>query len=344
MKRATQSDVARRSGVSRATVYYVLSSQAGGKVSISEETRRRVLDAVAELNYEPDVRAQALRSGETKRIGLLIPDNTNPFYWQRIIGIEQAARERGYDIMLSTTSLSDEQEAYSLKALSSRRVDGIIVTLAFIEQSESLLDLVTERQLPMVLLQPTDREIDAVVVNNEDGMARVVSHLIELGHRRIGLIYGLGAQSPSMDGMRLQAYRDGLIGAGLQVDETLIDWCGTTAEEGHQAALRLLNRAPRPTALIALNDLLALGAMRAAAGKGLWIPDDLSIVGFDDIPLAQHFVPPLTTVGYDAGLVGRSAVDLLLKRLQDPARPAEKVMTPVRFVVRESTGWVNGLA
>jgi len=316
---------------------------AGGKVSISEETRQRVLDAVAELNYEPDVRAQALRSGETKRIGLLIPDNTNPFYWQRTIGIEQAARERGYDIMLSTTSLSDEQEAYSLKALSSRRVDGIIVTLAFIEQSDSLLDLVAKRRLPMVLLQPTDREIDAVVVNYEEGMERVVSHLIELGHQRIGLIYGLGAQSPSMAGMRLQTYREGLLAAGLPVDEALIDWCDTTAEDGYQAALRLLKTEPRPTALIALNDLLALGAMRAADRNNLRIPEDLSIVGFDDIPLAQHFVPPLTTVGYDTGLVGQTAVDLLLKRLQDPTRSAEKVTAPVRLVVRESTGQANRL-
>lgn len=338
MKRATQSDVARLSGVSRATVYYVLSGQADGKVSISEETRQRVLDAVVKLSYEPDARAQALRSGETKRIGLLIPDNTNPFYWQRTIGIEQAARARGYDIVLSTTSLSDEQEAYSLRALSSRRVDGLIVTLAFIEQSGNLLDLITERHLPIVMLQSTDRGIDTVLVDYEAGMAQAMAHLVEKGHQRIGLIYGLGTQSPSLGCQRLEMYRRSLVEAGLPVDDDLIDWCGTTAEEGFRAAKRLIATSPRPTALIALNDLLALGAIRAAVEGGLRIPADLSIVGFDDIPLAQHFTPPLTTVGYDAGLVGERAVELLLQRLRDPARPAQTATVPIRLVVRESTG------
>ena len=338
MKRATQSDVARLSGVSRATVYYVLSGLANGKVSISDETRQRVLDAVVQLNYEPDARAQSLRSGETKRIGLLIPDNTNPFYWQRIVGIEQAARAHGYDIMLSTSSLDDEQEAYSLKALSSRRVDGLIVNLAFIERSGKLLDVAAERRLPIVLLQSTDRDIDAVLVNYDEGMAQVMSHLVELGHQRIGLIFGQGSQSPSLARQRLQMYRESLANAGLPVDDALIDWCGTTAEEGFHAAQRLMATTPRPTALIALNDLLAMGAIRAAFHQRIRIPDELSIVGFDDIPLAAQFTPPLTTVGYDAGLVGKHAVDLLLQRLQDPSKPTQTATVPISLIVRESTG------
>ena len=337
MKRASQRDVAQLSGVSRATVYYVLNQQPDSQVSISAETRQRVLDAVAELNYEPDVRAQALRSGATKRIGLLIPDNTNPFYWQRIAGIEQAAHRQGYDILLSTTSLSHEQEAYSLKALASRRVDGIIGTLAFIEESGSLLDRIAEQRLPIVLLQPTERAIDAVFVDYEDGMEQVIAHLLALGHQRIGLIYGLGGQSPSLDGRRLAKFYAELSRAGAPIDEALVDRCGTTAEDGFRAAQRLLTHTPRPTALIALNDLLALGAIRAANELGLRIPADISIVGFDDIPLAPSFPPPLTTVRHDASRAGEVAVELLLKRLQEPAGPVHKSTLPTQLIVRQST-------
>ena len=297
-----------------------------------------MLDAVAELDYEPDVRAQALRSGATKRIGLLIPDNTNPFYWQRIVGIEQAAHRQDYDILLSTMSLSNEQEAYSLKALASRRVDGIIGTLAFIEESDNLLDLIAEQRLPIVLLQATDREIDSVTVDYEHGMEEVMSHLLALGHQRIGLIYGLGGQSPSLDGGRFKTYCESLRKAGLPIDENLVDHCGTTVEDGFQAARRLLSGILRPTALVALNDLLAMGAIQAASEIGLNIPDDVSIVGFDDIPLAKAFTPPLTTVRNDANQAGQVAVDLLLRRLREPESPIQKKLLPVQLVIRRSTG------
>ena len=339
MKRPTQADVARLAGVSRATVSYVLNDRSGDRVAITAQTRRKVEAAIAELGYEPDARAQSLRRGGTRTIGLLIPDTRNPHYWQLVSGVEREGKALGYDLLLTDTALDRDREIHSLKALSRRRVDGLIVNLTFSEESKGLLAELAERQLPVVVLGGLGSNLDSVDPSYGEGMAAAMNHLLKLGHRRIGLIFGVG--SPEHGGERYRHYREALLAAGLPVDERLIDACGTDIEDGYRAALRLLRLEPAPTALVAINDLLAIGARRAADELGLRVPADLSLVGFDDIPVSRYLIPPLTTVRTDTEQMGRKAVQVLIERLQNPAREVQRIIIPAHLELRSSTAPVK---
>jgi LacI family transcriptional regulator len=351
MKRPTQVDVARLAGVSRATVSYVVNGLVGVRISISEETRQRVLEAIEELGYQPDARAQALRSGHTKAIGLIIPDIRNPHYWDTADGAEQEARASGYNLLLSSADLNPEHGKDIFKDLSGRRIDGLILMGPFIFQSEEAqhtLTQLTKRRFPIVKLAEHP-DTDCVVAAYDEATKEVMSHLLSLQHRRIGFIYGVLPYQDSLPtaGLpveyeggpdRLLPYQDGLQAAGLPVDQELIVTCGPTIEDGYQAALQLLKLPSRPTALIAINDLLAIGALRAASDLGLHIPTDLSLVGYDDILVAKYLVPRLTTVSKDPVRLGREGAKLLLARIQEPDRPRQRVDVPARLIVRESTG------
>lgn len=336
MKRPSQADVARLAGVSRATVSYVLNQQENGKVPISKETRQRVLEAAATLGYEPDARAQSLRSGTTRTIGLLIPDLQNPHFWQIINGVNQQARSSGYELLLSSSDLDREREENSLKALARRRVDGLILLVAFTSLSEEKLEELAARRLPIVIIGCRDGGFDCIGSNYYDGARKVMAHLIALGHQRIAFVHGVANISAGQD--RLLAYEQGLQEAGLPYEEGLTEHCGPSIEDGYNAAMRLLNRAPRPTAIIAINDLLALGVLRAANDMGLDVPRDLSVVGYDDSFMANYLCPRLTTVHTQAEAIGQGAVKLLLGRLQNPELPPQSVELPTRLIIRESTG------
>jgi LacI family transcriptional regulator len=342
LKRPTQVDVARLAGVSRATVSYVINGQADGRIPISAETRQRVMDAVAELGYEPDARAQALRSGDTKTIGLIIPDIHNPHFWENAEGVEQEARASGYHLLLSSMDLSAEYGQDIFKNLSGRRIDGLILMGSFVDQSDEAQDTLARllrRRLSIVEITDhynVDHNVDSVVADYRAATMETMSHLLSLQHRRIGLIYGVATPELAVD--RLQPYQDSLQATGLQVEQDLIVNCGPTIEEGYQAALQLLQLPELPTAIIAINDLLAIGALRAAADLGLRVPADLSLVSYDDIPEAKYLVPRLTTVSKDAARLGREAVRLVLERIQDPGRPRQRIDVPAQFIIRESTG------
>src|ERR1044071_5367284 len=240
MNRPTQVDVARLAGVSRATVSYVLNGTTNGRVPISDETRQRVLEAIAELDYQPDARAQALRSGATKTIALIIPDLRNPHFCEYATGIEQEARAAGYHLLISSTTLNDEYAVDIFKDLSRRRFDGLILGSSFILQSEeaqTTLDQVRKRGLPIVELSE-NYGVDAVAADYREATKEVMSYLLSLGHRRIGMIYGVGGHELGQD--RLQPYQEGLRAAGIPIDPSLIAECGPTIEDGYQAALKLL--------------------------------------------------------------------------------------------------------
>lgn len=343
MKRPTQVDVARLAGVSTATVSYVVNGLAAdGRVPISEETRQRVLDAVEELGYEPDARAQALRSGDTKTVGLIIPDIRNPHFWENAHGVEQELRAAGYHLLLSSTDLNPEYGEDTFRDLSRRRIDGLILMGYSIVQSaetERILTQLLKRRLPIVEI--TDRHnvnhfADCIVSDYRTVAMEAMAHLLSLQHRRIGLIFGVVI--PEMAEDRLRPYQESLQTAGLPLDPELIAHCGPTIEDGYQAALRLLQLPERPTALMAINDLLAMGALRAAGDLGLSVPGDLSLVSYDDIPMASYILPRLTTASKDATLLGREAAKLLLARLRDPERPRQEVSISPRLIIRESTG------
>ncbi len=351
MKQPTQVDVARLAGVSTATVSYVVNGLADGRVPISEETCQRVLEAIEELGYEPDARAQALRSGNTQTVGLILPDIHNPHFWQTADGVEQELRAAGYHLLLSSADLSPDYGEDIFKELSRRRIDGLILMGASLFQSEGTqktLNKLLKRRFPIAKIgeHPT---IDCVASNYQAATQEAIAYLLSLQHRRIGLIYGvrppwdsLGTADLPVDSSegvdRLRPYQDGLRAAGLPVDPELIITCGGTIENGYQAALQLLKLPVRATALLVINDMLAIGALRAASDLGLRVPADLSVVGYDDIPQASYLTPRLTTSSKDMVRVGREAVKLLLARIQDPERPHQRVDIQARFIIRESTG------
>lgn len=336
MKRPTQVDVARLAGVSRATVSYVLNDPTDQRIPISPETRQRVLNAIAELGYEIDARAQALRSGDTKTIGVLLPIYENPFFWQILRGISAEAEACGYSLLLAHSSLTPEQENQSIRELAEQRVDGLVLSIGFKQLPEQLLNQLRNSSHPIVEISGTASDFDYVHQGYGAGAQALMTHLIELRHRRIGFVYGVTIPSQGYD--RLEAYRQSLENAGLPYDESLICQCGSLMDDGYQATIHLLSQPDRPTALVAINDLLGMAAIRAATDLGLRIPDDVSIASFDDIPFANFMVPRLTTVSGLPEQNGRDAVRLLLRRLNDPVRPREVVTSDWNLVIRESTG------
>jgi len=307
-------------------------------VQISDETRQRVLEAIEELGYEPDARAQALRSGNTNTIAFIIPDLRNPHFCEYATGVEQEARAAGYHVLLSSTTLNDEYAIDIFKDLARRRIDGLILASSFIHESpeaQATLAQIRERGLAVVELDDL-YGVDSVDADYREATHEVMAYLFSLQHRRIGLIYGVGGRELGED--RLKPYQASLRAAGLPVDDELIVECGPAIEDGYQAALRLLKLASRPTTIIAINDLLAIGALRAAADLGLRVPNDLSLVSYDDIPMANYLVPRLTTVTKDALTMGRKAFAMLLARIQDPNLPRQQSYSPPRLIIRESTG------
>lgn len=338
MKRPTQADVARLAEVSRATVSYVLSGRGDGPITVTEGTRQRVLKAAEQLGYEPDAAAQSLRLRASKTIGVLIPDLTNPHYWQIVRGAEQEAQSRGYDLLLTNTCLDQDRERSGVQALLRRRIDGLVLLLTFGDYLGDMLKMLARRRSPVVLLGVESElyGLDSVNPDYSDGASQLMKHLLALGHRRIGLVCGVARPTLAQD--RLDAYRQGLQMAGLPFDENLVIRCGSTMADGHRAAMQLLQCKPRPTAILAINDLLAFGVLRALAKSGLRVPADLSVAGFDDIDASAYTNPPLTTVQGHAEEMGRIALRLILERMSNAERPPQNIRIPAQLIERESTG------
>jgi LacI family transcriptional regulator len=316
----------------------VLNGAPDGRVPISSDTRKRVLAAIADLGYEPDARAQALRSGSTKTIAFIMPDIRNPHFAEYAVGIEQEAHLAGYHVLISSTSLKNEYAIDIFKDLARRRIDGLILGSSFILESkvaQAILAQVKQRGTPVVELNDL-YGVDSVYSDYRDATGQVMEYLFSLGHRRIGLIYGVGGHELAED--RRQPYLDSLSNAGIPFDPDLVAECGPEIEDGYRAAEKLLRLAARPTAIIMINDLLAFGALRAAADLGLRIPEDLSLVGYDDVPMANYLIPRLTTVSKDNLNLGKKAFSTLLNRIQNPELPRQVYYHPAKLIIRESTG------
>ena len=336
MKQPTQKDVAKRAGVSRSTVSYVLNDQNDLKIAISPETRQRVMDAIVALGYEPDSRAQSLRSGKTKTFGVLIPTFENPYFAQMLNGIQLEAQSAGYSLHLSQSFESPEQEHLSLTELVQHPADAFIVVTSFELVPLKTFKRIEKSGVPVAAISLTNLNIDHVLNGYAEGTRSLMEYLIALGHRRIGFIYGVAVEEQGYD--RLPTYYQVLQEAGVPRDESLVERCGYNVEDGYQAALRSLSRENRPTALLVINDYLAIGVMRAAFDLGLDVPADVSIASFDDIPFAQYTVPRLTTVSTFPEQNGRDVVRLVLARLADPHAPHTVIPSGSKVHIRESTG------
>lgn len=337
MKISTQADVARLAGVSRATVSYVLSRRKNGPISVAEETRQRILQAAEQLGYAPNAAAQSLRMSESKTIGFTMPDMNNPHIWEIISGAESEAQRASYNLLLFSTLMEAEHERTSIAAIFRRQIDGLILHPINHALLQDEIQLMVRTQSPLVILgQHGIKELDTIVGGYAEGAKLVMDHLLALGHRRIGYIHGVAYKALGQE--RLDAYRNSLINVGIPVNEENIMVTGITIGDGYQAAHELLNRHPRPTALLVINDLLAIGAMHAVIDHGLEIPRDVSIAGFDDIDIARFLNPSLTTLRVNAREIGITAVRLVLDRLADPERKPVQVTVPYQFIQRASTG------
>ncbi len=333
-------DVATRAGVSPSTVSHVIN----GTRQVSAATRQRVTQAMEALDYKPNRLARSLRSRRTQTLGVLLPNNTNPFFALVLGGIEAAAYDRGYNVILGNANDDPRRELDYLDILLSRQVDGIV--LVSTGAHRAALDFLKARGTPVVMVDRSPGEgyadwpIDTVFAENEQGGCLATEYLIGLGHRRIGCISGPSLLNSSA--ARVDGYRRALAEAGLAADEGLIVDGDFQHEGGYRACRALLAQPERPTALFVCNDLMAVGALCAIHEAGLRVPDDLSVVGFDDIPLASFTVPRLTTIAQPAHDLGGQAVQLLLQRLLDRETPACHARLPVRLVERDSCRRFSG--
>jgi LacI family transcriptional regulator/LacI family repressor for deo operon, udp, cdd, tsx, nupC, and nupG len=327
-------DVARIAEVSISTVSRVINEPE----LVNKETRRRVQKAIDELGYLPNRVARRLRGegGGAKLIGLVLPDIQNPFFADLARGVEDVAQQHGYLVFLGNSDEDAAKEKRYLDVMRAESVDGIIVPPSS-ETDEAVADLV-RRQLPVVCV---DRrllrgKVDTVLVDNVRGAAEAMEHLIGLGHHRIGFIEGLPQLSTSRE--RLQGYRQALEDHGISFDPSLVRQGDSRQESGRELTRELLELPDRPTALLVGNNLMTLGSLVMIHQKGLRIPEDVAILGYDDMPWALALNPPLTAVRQPGDEVGRRAMELLLQRIRDPQRSVSLVMMQPELVVRKSCG------
>jgi LacI family transcriptional regulator len=323
--------VARLAGVHPSTVSRALHR---ADLPLRAETRIKVLAAVERLEYRPSAIARGLRLQRTRTLGMLVPDITNPFFPPIIRGAEEAARERGYELVLCNTDDSPERETASLRLLRERQADGLLMATS--RMADATLAAVRRDRFPFVLVNRGSRVAAdlSVEVDNERAAASIIAHLADLGHRRIAHI--AGPLSTTTGAERAAGYRAAMKSRGLVTDESLIAMADAYAEpSGYAAALRILRASP--TAIFAANDLLILGALRAVREAGLRVPQDISLVGVNDIPLAGLIDPPLTTVRVPQREMGEIAARMLVAVLENEPVARRHVLLDTALIVRGST-------
>ena len=336
VKKPTQSDVAKRAGVSQATVSYVLNDNP--VFSVPVETRQRILDAVDELGYIPNGAARSLRTRKTYTIASVIPDITNPFYPAFERGVQESAESHGYDLIVYNTSGVAEKERRCLRSVQQGRVDGVIGV--FFHLTARDLVALLERGIAVVRLEATKKDgskydlpLDNLYVDNVAAARTAVGYLIHRGHTRIGMLDGLHGPG----GARVLGYRQALAEHRIVVDENLIRDGDFKEDGGYRAMRELLRLSPRPTAVFAANDMMAMGALLAIREAGLLIPQDVALVGFDDTPVTGLVTPSLTTVTQFQENLGRRAAEMLFERLEGTAPEHGRYEEmPYELIVRES--------
>jgi LacI family transcriptional regulator len=332
----TMRDVARHAGVSIATVSHVINETR----PVSDELRDRVLDSMDHLGYQPNTIARALRSKHSNTIGLIVPDGRNPFFAEVAQGIEEVSLEHEYSLILCDSGNDLGKVLIHTKNLSAKRVDGIIFTTSG-DDFEDINSLIDENIAVLVIdLDASPIVADAVLFDNFKGGRLATQHLLELGHRRIACITGPSRQSLRRD--REKGYSSALSDAGIPEDKSLVREGDFQPSSGYYHALDLLNSPDPPSAIFACNDLMAMGALRAAREVGLEVPAQLSIIGFDDIYLSAFTTPTLSTIRLPKREMGRLAGQILLRRIQDHTRAVEQTIVDLELIVRESTAPYNG--
>ena len=320
-------DVAAKAGVSVATVSRVFNQ----KGPIREDTIRRVMDVASAMQYVPHAGARSLSTRSTRTIGVLLPDLHGEFFSEVIRGVDVAARQRGYHILVSGSHSDAEEMSAMLRALRGR-VDGLIVMSPDLGLGSISRALAPDT--PVALLNCAASGRRTIRIDNFNGAHAMTDHLLALGHRRIAFITGPERNADAAE--RRRGYREAVESRSAEAIEIAGDFI---EDSGHRAVPRILGMSPRPTAIFAANDAMAIGALRALREAQVRVPEDLSLAGFDDVPIARYLTPPLTTVRVEIAEMGRRAVDYLVNTLETGSDGSRKHdLIAATLVVRESCG------
>ncbi len=332
----TLRDVAQLAKVSLGTASQALSNKPG----VLPETRAKVIDAARTLGYQHIVRTLSPASKSLNTIGLLTktkvndPPRMNPFYSHVLAGVEHECRRMHLNLMFATIEVDENSHATSLPPmLIDQRVDGVLIVGAFLENTLTSISKQYMQSTVLVDSYVAGQSYDSVVIDNVNGAQAAVEYLIQQGHRQIGLVGSYPNDYPSIAERRkgyIRAMREN------SLDVLYIEDSPLQREGGYEGTMRLLERAPEVTAIFACNDDVALGVLQAAHELGLRVPDDLSVIGFDDIDLAQQINPPLTTMHVDKALMGALAVKMLQDRAENPNRPTLTTSVSAKLIVRET--------
>jgi LacI family transcriptional regulator len=326
-------DIAKQIGVSVMTVSKALRDAP----DVSAATKAKIKSLAAQMGYVPDSSAQGLRTKTTKLFGLVIPSITNPVFARIVFAIEERAHDLGYDVLLAHSLNKPEREEVCIRHFLSRRVDGLFISPVYRFEAEArIYQEILARNTPTVLLgspAPFCKNFPSVEIEDLIASYNVTQHLLKLGHKRIA--YFTGPQVAPWAHERFNGYRRALREAGLDVDDKLVFQSGSTIEDGTKAALQMLNENCHATAVQSVNDLVAIGCADALLSQGLKIPDDISIVGFGNILLTEHFRVPLTTVRQPKFRLGIAAVEMMMSLIRGESVQSKRL--PAELVERKSS-------
>lgn len=333
---ATMKDIARLAGVSTSTVSHVINKSR----FVSDEIAERVNNAAQQLNYAPSALARSLKMNRTKTIGMLVTTSTNPFFGEVVKGVERSCYHQGYNLILCNTEGDNQRMKASINTLLQKRVDGLLLMCSTLE-GERLDVFDRYPDIPIVVMDwgPILFASDKIQDNSLQGGYVAAKHLIESGHKEIGCITGPLIRHQAQ--MRYEGYKRALAEAGIAINPDWIVESDFECEGGYQAFEKLYQRGKLPSALFVSNDMMAMGVIQAASQRGLRVPDDLSLIGYDDVHIAKFMTPALTTIHQPKYRLGKAAVDTLLYRLENPDTTAQVVQLEPTLVVRSSVCFLN---
>jgi LacI family transcriptional regulator len=327
--------LAERTGLSVSTVSRVLNGKAES-ARISTATSQRVMEEARRQGIVINTVARGLRLRTTQTLGLLIPDISNPFFAALARQVEKASRERGFSVILGDSEENSEIESHNARLMQSRQVDALVVAPVG-DRHDHLRKI--SLTLPLILVDRVLPElaVPSVSADNFAGARMAVEHLVSVGHQRIGCVQGLPASSTNA--ARVSGFRSAILSSNLNLSDDSVCGDGYSIESARNAALRLLSSPLRPTAIVALGNLLALGVLQAARELNLTVPHDLSLIGFDDQPWLEWISPPLTTVAQPIDELGAAAMNLCFEKLEQnppPGNPPRQMLLPMKLIPRES--------
>ncbi|MGB9857796.1 MAG: LacI family DNA-binding transcriptional regulator [Dictyoglomaceae bacterium] len=332
LKPPTMKDVAKRAGVSVSTVSHVINKTR----YVEEETKKKVLSAIKELGYRPNIVARSLRKKSTNTIGLIVSNIANLFYPEVVRGIEDVLLEHKYNIILCNSDEDIDKEREYIEVLYSKQVDGIIITPSKSTETRKNLELFISQDIPVILV---DRRIagietDVVLADNVFGTFSATEYLINLGHKRIGIITGPLDTTTGKE--RLDGYLKALEKYNIPVEKDLIREGNFKRDGGYEKGKELLDLENPPTAIISSNNLMTLGLISAISERELKIPEDISIISFDDMEWFKYFSPPLTAISQPSYELGKTAGLLLIERLKRRRKRPKEVILPTNLIIRGS--------